>query len=265
MEHWRLTKEPLSRTQRHTCSPWSQGVRISGSCGLTLESWKLTWNPGAVNAYSGDVETHTKVLEVYSGDSGLNLELWSLTLRRGCSPWGFRGSWALDTRPGAAKLTLALLQLPLETPGIPHRTIETHPGAMEARPGVLETHQAAMWLSQEPWGLPWSHKDSPWSNKSSPCSHVNSPWNHGSSNLSHVHSPWSHGDSPWNHEGFSWSQRSQPAGMEALLGPRKLFLGPTKLSLEPLWLDLQPWSSFGNQVSSSLSYRGSLPCCEDLS
>ncbi len=31
-------------------------------------------HPGAVNAYSGYVETRTKVLEVYSGDSGLSLE-----------------------------------------------------------------------------------------------------------------------------------------------------------------------------------------------
>ncbi len=44
----------------------------------------LEAHPGAENAYSGYMETHTKVLEVYSGDSGLNLERGAyLTLRRG--------------------------------------------------------------------------------------------------------------------------------------------------------------------------------------
>ncbi len=34
----------------------------------------LEVHPEAVNDYSRDVETHTKVLVVYSGDSGFNLE-----------------------------------------------------------------------------------------------------------------------------------------------------------------------------------------------
>jgi hypothetical protein len=119
MEHWRLTKEPWSPTQRHTCSPWSQGVKISGSCGLTLESWKspgtLDTHPGAVNAYSGDAETHTKVLEILGSIWSCGASLWDVDAHPGDLE---AHPWALDTRPGAAKLTLA--QLPLETPGI-HR------------------------------------------------------------------------------------------------------------------------------------------------
>ncbi len=33
----------------------------------------LEVHPEAVNAYTGDLETLTKVLELHSGDSGLNL------------------------------------------------------------------------------------------------------------------------------------------------------------------------------------------------